>query len=105
MSSWISVDVEMSGFTRAKVGESNDGAMERWSDGVMERLQNSLDSPGNSLDSPSVESIPLHERDLGNSLDSPSVESILLMERDLGNSLDSPSVESIPLMERDLVME
>ena len=98
MSNWISVDVEMSGFTRAKVGESNDGAMERWSDGVMERLQNSLDSP-------SVESIPLHERDLGNSLDSPSVESILLMERDLGNSLDSPSVESIPLMERDLVME
>lgn len=37
MSNWISVDVEMSGFTRAKVGESNDGAMERWSDGVMER--------------------------------------------------------------------
>ena len=75
MSSWISVDVEMSGFTKVKVEESNEG--------LMELLQNSLDSPGNSLDSPSVESIPLHERDLGNSLDSPSVESIPLMERDL----------------------
>lgn len=56
MSSWISVDVEMSGFTKVKVEESNEG--------LMELLQNSLDSPGNSLDSPSVESIPLMERDL-----------------------------------------